>query len=445
MPYCRCLAAVPCNRIVSLGCRLMIFATLSMATANAWADTVEFTNGATLEGKITARDAESITVEATVAGQQLARQYPLRLVAAITIDGRREVLASDAAAGSSQDASPATAGTKRTKEEIEALIDQRGRTQPDWWESVKLDYPKTLDLSWPMPAPRPWNNQKNVGQYVWDIINPNPERWQGGVRFMHHLLMVNKDRPETRHRVMAELGRMYHGLLQDYPRAAFWWRQAGADNPEQPSTHGVYLAECYWKLGNKQMAVELLDKLPPQFPMIKLWADMGELDRALQLANANAQGGLADVALIYAGDACRTAGRHDQAIEYYQKILQLPSAGGRGAKRIQRNQRRAQANIEAIRLFDTLDVARVPDGTYQASSLGFKGPVQVAVTVKGHRIESVRVTSHHEPQSYTSLSDIPQRIVAHQDVKGIDATSGATVTSEAIINATAKALSQAMK
>ncbi len=85
------------------------------------------------------------------------------------------------------------------------------------------------------------------------------------------------------------------------------------------------------------------------------------------------------------------------------------------------------------------------DGTYRASSIGYEGPVQTEVVVKAGRIESVRVTQHREKQYYSSLTDTPRKILARQGVKGIDATSGATITSEAIINATAQALASGLK
>ncbi|MDA1162559.1 MAG: FMN-binding protein, partial [Planctomycetota bacterium] len=60
-------------------------------------------------------------------------------------------------------------------------------------------------------------------------------------------------------------------------------------------------------------------------------------------------------------------------------------------------------------------------------------------------IKSVTVTRHREKQYYSSLTDTPRKILARQGVAGIDATSSATITSEAIINATAKALANGMK
>jgi uncharacterized protein with FMN-binding domain len=43
------------------------------------------------------------------------------------------------------------------------------------------------------------------------------------------------------------------------------------------------------------------------------------------------------------------------------------------------------------------------------------------------------------------MRDVPEQIIAKQGVKGVDATSRATITGNAIINATAKALAEAAK
>ena len=428
------------------------------AAAKPAEDVVELVTGAKLTGRVTARDDQSVTISIVSAGRTYVRKFPLDRVSAITTGGKRKVLrqpgASGGQPGAERDgfqirptspgaAGPAPQGVVRTRAEVEALIDKQGRTPPDWWDSVPLDFPKSLDLSWPEPAPGGWKNQRNVGQYVWDIINHNPKKWREGVRFMHHLLVLHEKNPQKRQRVMFEMGRMYQQLLQDHARAAFWWRQAGVGKDDS-TWHEVQLAECYWKLGNKQMAMELLDRAPPQFSMIKLWADMGQTRRALGMADTNLDGPYADVAAIYAGDACRVAGDHQRAMEYYRKVLAVP-ARDPGKGRIERYQRWAQANIEAIRLFDLLDLKRVPDGTYRAGSLGYEAQIVVEVAVKSGRIESVRVVEHREKQFYASLTETPQKIIEKQSVRGIDATSNATITSEAIINATAKALSGAMQ
>jgi uncharacterized protein with FMN-binding domain len=422
--------------------------------ASVLADQIEFRTGAKLEGRIIARDNKQVKIETTVGGRTYTRTVPLDRLTAIVVGDKREVLGAAAGDASAKDstsaarsrqgaASDATRGSQRSKVQIEELIQREGATLPDWWDSTPLEYPQTLDLSFQEPAPGGWDNQKNVGQYLWDVINPNPGKWRSGLRFLAHLLEVNKGDRDVEVRVMNYLGGIYCRMLQDYARAAYWWRRAGVETNDGYG-HGVELAECYWKLGNKQMALELLGRIRTQFTTIKLLSDMGETDRALAIAKLAVEGPAADWAYLYAGDACRVAGRHKEALAMYEKVLTVP-ATGKQQGRIERSHQRARANIEGIKVFDLLDLTCVPDGTYRSSSMGYEAPVQVEVVVRSGRIADVRVTEHHEKQYYSSITDTCQKIIAKQGVTGIDATSSATITSEAIINATAKALAEARK
>ena len=320
-------------------------------------------------------------------------------------------------------------------------ISRIGRTPPDWYDATPLNYPDTLDLSWPKPAPKPWNNQKNVGQYIWDRINPNPGKWREGVKLMHHIMATQPDDAATVQQAMQALAGMYHNLLQDYARAAFWWEQAGvAKDPEAAAPNAVlHLANCYLQLGSKQMAKDLMKKTS-RYPYgaIKLLGDMGETDNALRMADSFAQSGSALICYLYAGDVCRVAGRLDDAERYYRKALSAPD-DSRSDGHNARDRGRAEASLEAVKYYN-LDLQRIPDGDYTADSLGYEGPVHVQVTIGSGRIETVKVTQHREKQFYSSLTDTPRSIVAAQAVAGVDTTSGATITSEAVINATAKAL-----
>jgi uncharacterized protein with FMN-binding domain len=71
--------------------------------------------------------------------------------------------------------------------------------------------------------------------------------------------------------------------------------------------------------------------------------------------------------------------------------------------------------------------------------------VSVEVVVEAGKLKKVAVVKHTEKQFYSSVEDVPAQIIAKQGVKGIDATSRATITAEAIINATAKALAENQK
>ena len=176
-----------------------------------------------------------------------------------------------------------------------------------------------------------------------------------------------------------------------------------------------------------------------QLSSIKLWADMGDINEALRISQLFVASAPQE-AYLNAADACRVAGRYQDALKYYQKVVALPDD-----QRYKRNKEQARASIEAITLFETLDVAKVADGSYTGTSLGYEAPIEVQVQVAGGKITDLKVSKHKEKQFYAAISETPAKIIQKQSVKGIDATSRATITSEAIIRATAKALKSGAK
>lgn len=389
------------------------------------ADTIELANGNKVEGTVLENNADTktLTIEFNLGGTLSKRSVPYASVKAIIVNGTRTDLQAPASA------------TTRTPAEVQAHIAKVGSTEPDWMKSTKLNYPKTLDITWPEGSPQGgWNNQKNVGQFIWDIINPNSSRWQEGLKLMYHILDSNPD-ASLKARVTKEIANMHFRLFQDYARAAWWWQQVGITMDEGLGTH---LAECYWRLGSKQMALDLLAQSEFMYlDSIKLLGDMLETDRAVEMAENYDDHG----AWLLAGDACRLVGRNEQAQSFYERVITTPATDGK-PERLKRTQNRAQANLSALQLFDLSEVSKVTDGTYKESSLGYEGQVEVTVKVRGKKIEDVKVTQHKEKQYYSALTDVPAQIIAKQGVKGVDATSRATITGEAIINATAKALAQ---
>ncbi len=439
--------------------RLLVVLTLLLGALLAGADSeanaedeIEFLTGARLVGRVTRIDkqAKQVHFESSVGGRKIERAYPYNRIHTVNYQGQRYVLTEkpEPQPPTKPGAKPAGGGSGATLDasnpvrlsptEVNRVIDEAGRTAPDWYDATPVEHPPALDLSWPLKPPdQGWNNQKNVGQYIWDIINPNPNRWHSGMRLVHHLLAVHKDDPALLQRDMRTLGRMYFELLQDYPRAAFWLQKAGSNSG--PGDR-VLLAECYWRIGSKPMAMKLLQapRLPPH--AIKLLGDMGETQSAVKLAEAFANAGNAHEAFLLAGDACRLAGRDDEAIEYYEKVIRAPGARNQEYQRIYSG--RAQDSIQAIRLRRKADVRNVADGTYRESSPGYSGPVEVEVRVADGRLEEVRVVKHVERQFYSALTDTPNQLIKKQSVTGVDTTSRATITSVAIINATAKALAK---
>lgn len=398
-------------------------------------DVVETKDGKVYKGEIIRETDRYVRIRyKSESGRRITKTIYKRRISAISRGGTRRDLGKEGGEG---------ARTTRSREAVEDLIKKVGRTPPKWWDSVRLNYPKTLDLSWPMPAPGGWNNKKNVGQFVWDVINPNPGRWREGIKFMNHIMKVNKNKKDVVVRAMKSMARMYHDFLEDWPRAAFWWRLAHEQEGSNPDT--INLAHCYWMMGSREMAEEILRKFSwdgtRHAAVCKLWSDIGEHDKAVQMALDRAKR-TPDVGYLAAADAYRAAGKYSKAMEHYQKVIDS-NQGNSGD--VKRNKQRARESLKAVKLFEALDLKRVAGGRYSGSAMGYNGPVEVEVTVVGGKITDVKTTKHKEKQFYSALTDTPRRIIEKQSVKGIDATTNATITSEAVINAAAQALSKGVR
>lgn len=85
------------------------------------------------------------------------------------------------------------------------------------------------------------------------------------------------------------------------------------------------------------------------------------------------------------------------------------------------------------------------DGIYHGKGKGYKGPIKVKVTVSEGIIKDIKITKHKEDNPKSAIKKIPAEIIKKQSVAEIDAVSGATYTSKAILRAVTKALNKAEK
>ena len=83
-------------------------------------------------------------------------------------------------------------------------------------------------------------------------------------------------------------------------------------------------------------------------------------------------------------------------------------------------------------------------GTYTGVGAGKNGDITVEVTFSADKIERITVVSHSETPSLSdaAIANIPTQIVESQSL-GVDAVSGATYTSDGIVEAVADAVKQA--
>ncbi|MFK7734776.1 MAG: FMN-binding protein, partial [Pirellulaceae bacterium] len=403
-------------------------------------DSVEFLNGTTLSGKILEirKAAKEFDFQSSIAGQSVSKTYQYAAVHAVTFNGKRFVI------NEMQDTTNAVAadlaGTGKSEADVRAIIDGEGASEPDWLAATKFAHPKSLDLSWPLKVDGPWDESKNVGQYMWGRVNPNPSRWRSGIKLLHECVRLHSGKRELLKRDYSDLGNRYFVLLQDYSRAAYYFEK-GQVAMSQPG--GIHLAECYYRLGSKKMAMDLMRGKSLHFDAIKLLSEMGELKEALNVTKVYARTRVFNEAFLNAGDALRAAGRLDEAIDYYQQVLDRNEA--RDEEYLKRYRGRASDSINAIRLFDKADVSKVADGIYDDKAVGYNGDVHVRVKVANGQVEDVEITKHKEKQFYAALTDTPRQIIEKQSIQDIDGTSGATITSQAIVNASARALAQGAK
>ena len=343
-----------------------------------------------------------------------------------------------------------------TRADILKQIEQAGRTRPEWWDATALTYPQTLDLSWPKPAGK-WNAEVNPGQYMFSVVNRRPELWRSAAKLCYQIATAQATPDFGRNQATDWLARIEGRYLCDYASAAYWWQhlqeRAGQLGPNQ----ALCLAECYWQLGSRSMAKDVLDKLDRG--TVKLRGEMGPLAEALETAEAEAKRATRTEDIwIAAADACRQRGALEQAEDFYQRV----------AKHTDNAHFRAWAEEgqKAAQTWAALRLERLPDGTYEGSATGYRGPVTVKVSVSHGRLVDLGVVSHTEDCFGRALTDVPKQLVDRQGsswadavtgatrkragaanrprplVAGVDAVSGATRTSDAILNATAAALAR---
>lgn len=318
----------------------------------------------------------------------------------------------------------------RTAAQVNTLIKKEGSTKPEWLEDVKLKYPNTLNLTWEKPSGG-WQPNKFTGTYFWAIIRPEPKNYKEGIKLLYHLIEVNKNNPAGIEQCYNHLAYIY-AHLKDWPRAAYYAEK-------QKDQDDLLMAECYYKLGGKPMAMKILEKYKTdttrQGTIIKLLADFGELKRAVQLAEQKAKN-TPDIAFLMAGYASRQAGELDKAAAYYQQAADAK----KGGRDIKLNKSRAKQSLDATEKLKKLDLSKIADGKYQGTANGYRGPLKVEVEVKSGKISSIRIIQSKEDRLLNAVTDIPEKIVEKQGIPGVDAITSATVSSEAIMNAVANAL-----
>ncbi|MDZ4199351.1 MAG: nitroreductase family protein [Kiritimatiellia bacterium] len=83
------------------------------------------------------------------------------------------------------------------------------------------------------------------------------------------------------------------------------------------------------------------------------------------------------------------------------------------------------------------------DGTYPGIGLGYVGDIEVEILVRGGKLDAVQILRHQESRPRNAFDVLPGKIAEARGTDGIEAVTGATVTSAGIRDAVEDALSKA--
>lgn len=212
----------------------------------------------------------------------------------------------------------------------------------------------------------------------------------------------------------------YAWALKEYP--PYLARQRG-----KGATHGYQCyASCLAHFGDFAAALkvlqEALNDLPPDPWRIN--------------SQANLQHAIGD---LYArmGDSAKAREHYALAKELYPKSTQPY-----GRHLLPRKVAQIQAK-ERLLTLDSLAHTPLRDGTYTGNALGYsdKGDIIVTLGIQQGRMARLDV-KHEEKIELGATKIMPQRILEKQSLK-VDGVTGATITCDAIIEATYRALLKA--
>lgn len=101
----------------------------------------------------------------------------------------------------------------------------------------------------------------------------------------------------------------------------------------------------------------------------------------------------------------------------------------------------------AICLMSSAQAAGYKDGTYVEAGQGNAGMIRVQVVVEQGKISSVKVLRHSDTPELlqSAIEGIAPAVIKANGLKGVEAVSGASMSSEGIMEAVKKCLDKAQK
>ncbi len=307
-------------------------------------------------------------------------------------------------------------------------VEREGSSPPPWWRSVDARLSPEVD---PDPAAQL--------DFV-ETAYAEKGRPREAVRLDAAVLdRLPEPRSPEANRVWLrgayEIAHLYEGALQDAPRALAWYlrcSRAALDDPAEARQNaiaaGFGAARAVAGLGERAAALVLYRLLARD--LILAPDPYGDL--------------VLPEVFLRIGDASKAAGDGTAAAAAYRATMAAAARLPPGAPSSFRAP--GSAARAALRLLSArgLELGRVADGTYTGEAFGYNAPVGVRMTFRDGRCTALHVTELGDKRPLDAYRLVPERILDRQDLE-VDAVTGATVTSRAVISAATEAVVQGLE
>jgi len=277
------------------------------------------------------------------------------------------------------------------------------RVPPAWLAGVRMDY----DLS------KPW---KEARLHVRTLLDQGDNHQ--AIAITYDYVVSRKATPDDH-----EYG-LYLYLGCEWAWAVQVYRERLAAKPDRETMEYLNLASLYRHYGRPEEGIALLRQGLEHLPKAP-W----DVPNAAKLHER-------------IGDGLAQTGNTEQALASYAKAMELypTSTQPWGRENLPKQVSRIQAKCDLLdRGHGRLE--GLQEGRFQASSSGYAGDVGVTLEVKDGRVADLRV-AHKEHIEQGATRRVPAQILQRQSLQ-VDAITAATITVDAIVEATYRAAGKA--